>query len=317
MDIKREELTSIIEEVVRRVKEKIDPSSPSQTGAKAQCPTCLCSSSQPSPSPSSCSSCGECVVKKPDEVREIVTTGAARVSAPAKIPAGDIAKACASLAGYIDHTLLKPDAKEDEIVVLCKEAMKNHFASVCVNPSYVPLCSKLLAGSGVMVCTVVGFPLGAMTTEAKAFETRDAVMKGADEIDMVINIGKLKSGDYKTVIEDIQGVVKAAQKKTVKVIIEAAHLNDYEKVIACVLCKAGGAHFVKTSTGFAPSGATVNDVALMRKVVGEEMGVKAAGGIRDCETALNMVHAGATRIGASASVKIIAGEKKSEKKSSY
>lgn len=221
---------------------------------------------------------------------------------------------CEDLAPYIDHTLLKPGATESEIEKLCDEARRYRFASVCVNTSYTELCARLLAGSGVMVCSVVGFPLGAMSTEAKAFETRDAIRHGADEVDMVINVGKLKSGDFAYVCDDIRAVVQAAAGRTVKVIIETALLTDEEKVAACVLAKAAGAHFVKTSTGFGPGGATAADVALMRRTVGDRMGVKASGGIRDCQTAIQMVESGATRIGASASVAIVKGQ---ESKSSY
>ncbi len=312
MEIKKEELIPIIEEVVKRVKQRLENPAIQTQIAGGAVSTCTCPTT--AGTTSSCSGCGECIIKKPDQVKEIISTGADRVSAPSKIKAKDISEKCGTINPYIDHTLLKPDAKEEEVVKLCKEAIQYKFASVCINPSYVPLCSNMLKGSGVKVCTVIGFPLGAMTTEAKSFETRDAVMKGAEEIDMVINVGKLKSGDYKTVIEDVQAVVKSAPNKTVKVIIETANLNDYEKVIACVLAKAGGAHFVKTSTGFASGGATAKDIALMRKVVGDQMGVKASGGIKDCETALDMIEAGATRIGASASVKIVTGDKKMESK---
>ncbi|MFH0792793.1 MAG: deoxyribose-phosphate aldolase, partial [bacterium] len=213
------------------------------------------------------------------------------------------------MAHVIDHTQLKPNAKQEEIEQLCAEALQHKFASVCINPAYVPLCSQLLAGSGVKVCTVIGFPLGSATTESKAFETRDAIRNGADEIDMVINIGQLRSGNYDYVYNDIRAVVVAAQGQTVKVIIETAQLTDDEKIAACVLAKSAGSDFVKTSTGCGGGGATAKDVALMRRVVGPKMGIKAAGGIRDCESASEMLAAGATRIGASASVAIVKGEK--------
>ncbi|MBN1900413.1 deoxyribose-phosphate aldolase [Candidatus Sumerlaeota bacterium] len=209
------------------------------------------------------------------------------------------------LAPFIDHTLLKSNATDKEIEDLCKEAMEYEFASVCINSAYVPLASRLLKDSGIKVCTVVGFPLGAMSPESKAFETRDAVSKGADEIDMVINVGKLKSRDYEYVFRDIESVVRAAQGRCVKVILETASLSDEEKVAGCILAKAASAQFVKTSTGFGKGGATVQDVALMRKVVGSQMGVKAAGGIRTAQSAREMLSAGATRIGASASVAIV------------
>ncbi|MCX6998797.1 MAG: deoxyribose-phosphate aldolase [Candidatus Sumerlaeota bacterium] len=213
------------------------------------------------------------------------------------------------IAPLIDHTLLRPNATDREIEKLCKEGKEYHFASVCLNSAYVSIASHMLAGSGVKVCTVVGFPLGAMSTEAKAFETRDAIAKGADEIDMVINVGKLKSGDYEYVLDDVQSVVRAAQGRCVKVILETASLTDDEKVAGCIIAKAAGANYVKTSTGFGAGGATVEDVALMRRIVGPKMGIKAAGGIRTAEEAQKMIEAGATRIGASASVAIVRGGK--------
>ncbi len=210
------------------------------------------------------------------------------------------------LNSFIDHTLLKADATVEQITKLCQEAREFKFASVCVNSCWVRLCSELLRGSGVAVCTVVGFPLGAMIPEAKAFEAEAAIENGATEIDMVINIGALKSGDYRMVAKDIQVVCDAVHEHgaLLKVIIEACLLTKEEKVIACLLAKNAGADYVKTSTGFSTGGATVEDVALMRKVVGEEMGVKAAGGIRDKETAEAMLDAGADRLGASAGVQI-------------
>ncbi|MEW6649821.1 MAG: deoxyribose-phosphate aldolase [Chloroflexota bacterium] len=213
------------------------------------------------------------------------------------------------IAALIDHTLLKPDATPDQIAQLCFEARKYGFASVCVNPAWVELCAKLLQGCPVKVCTVIGFPLGASTPEVKVFETNHALDQGATEIDMVINIGALKARDLQLVARDVRGVVLAAHARgiIVKVIIETALLTDEEKVIACLMSKEAGADFVKTSTGFSGGGATAHDVALMRRVVGPEMGVKASGGVRTYEDAEEMVKAGATRIGASAGVKIIAG----------
>lgn len=215
------------------------------------------------------------------------------------------------VAAYIDHTLLKPDATPEQVKALCAEAREHGFASVCVNPSYVSLCRAELAGSGVMVCTVIGFPLGAATTESKAREAREAVGNGADELDMVIHVGRLKARDFHYVCEDIRAVVEAAQGRTVKVIIETSLLNKEQKVAASLLTKAGGAHFVKTSTGFAGGGATVEDIALMRSVVGEGFGVKASGGVRDLEGARKLLAAGANRIGASASIAIVSGGKAS------
>jgi deoxyribose-phosphate aldolase len=210
----------------------------------------------------------------------------------------------------IDHTLLKNDATRDEVCKLCEEARKHHFASVCINTTWVPLCRTLLANSGVMVCTVVGFPLGAMAPTAKAYEAREAVRQGAQEIDMVINLGALKSRDYETVFEDICRVVKASGRAAVKVILETGQLTEDEKIIACTLSKLAGATFVKTSTGFGKGGATVEDISLMRRVVGADMGVKASGGVRTQEDALRMRQAGANRIGASASVAIVSGGEK-------
>ena len=211
-------------------------------------------------------------------------------------------------ASLIDHTLLKPTATADQIRQLCAEAREHKFAAVCVNPVWVPLCAELLAGSQVAVCTVVGFPLGADLSEAKAFEAERCIALGASEIDMVINIGALKAQDFVAVRDDIAAVVASshAAGAIVKVIIEAAYLTDEEKIAACVLAKNAGADFVKTSTGFGPSGATAADVALMRRVVGPDIGVKAAGGIRSGDDFKSLVAAGANRIGASAGVKIVA-----------
>ncbi|MEO8257925.1 MAG: deoxyribose-phosphate aldolase [Acidobacteriota bacterium] len=207
----------------------------------------------------------------------------------------------------IDHTLLKADATRQNITDLCREAAQFHFATVCVNPTWVATCARLLAGSGVGVCSVVGFPLGATAPDVKAYETRRVIFDGAREVDMVINVGALKSGDLQVVERDIEAVTASCHDCGVitKVIIEAALLTDDEKVTACTLAKAAGADYVKTSTGFGPGGATPADVALMRRVVGAEMGVKAAGGIRDLEGVQAMIAAGATRVGASAGVKIL------------
>ena len=237
----------------------------------------------------------------PTRVRDVLDAGATRLG----LHAAD--GGASGLAGLIDHTLLKADATENEIVKLCQEAAEWKFASVCVNPTWVALSASKLRGSGVMVCTVVGFPLGATTPDVKQFEARRAIFDGASEIDMVINVGALKSGDVKTVTDDIRGVVSAchAANVTSKVIIETALLTDEEKITACTLSKAAGADFVKTSTGFGPGGATAADVALMRRIVGDEMGVKASGGVKDLEQMKAMVAAGATRIGASAGVRIV------------
>ncbi len=216
----------------------------------------------------------------------------------------------ADVARYIDHTLLKPEATREQVDKLCAEAVEYHLYSVCVNTTWTAYCARKLRGKAVKVCTVVGFPLGAMDSRSKGFETRGAVENGADEIDMVMNVGALKSGDLKTVEEDIRWVLRACRQNTVlKVIIECALLSDEEKVLACQIARRAGAHYVKTSTGFASSGATVEDVALMRRTVGLDMGVKAAGGIHSYEDALAMIQAGASRIGASASVAIVTGTK--------
>jgi len=204
----------------------------------------------------------------------------------------------------IDHTLLKPDAKEEDIIKLCKEAKEYHFCSVCVNPGFVKLCVQELKGSDVKVCTVIGFPLGATTSESKAFEAEDAIKNGASEVDMVINVSRLKDGDDEYVYNDIKAVREASKGALLKVIIETCLLNDDEKVRACLLSKKAKADFVKTSTGFSTGGATAYDVALMRKTVGPEMGVKASGGVRSREDMLKMVEAGANRIGTSSGTKI-------------
>lgn len=209
------------------------------------------------------------------------------------------------LAKYIDHTLLNPSATPNDILTICEEAKRYKTASVCVNSCYVPLVHQALLGSGVMTCCVVGFPLGAMSTEAKAEETRLAVQNGAEEIDMVQNIGYVKAGEWTKVEQDIAAVVKAAAPARVKVILETCLLTEEEKIKCCRLAKSAGAAFVKTSTGFSTGGATAADIALMRQTVGADMGVKASGGIHSAEEALTMLEAGATRIGASSTKKIV------------
>ncbi len=252
----------------------------------------------------------------PDRLRGVLDAGASRVGmyAGGGAPAG--------VAALIDHTLLKPDATRQEIEALCREAAQFKFATVCVNPTWVATAARLLAGSGVGVCSVVGFPLGATTADVKGYETRRAIFDGAREIDMVINVGALKSGDLRLVETDIESVTTPCREAGVlsKVIIEAALLTDDEKVTACTLAKAAGADYVKTSTGFASGGATAADVALMRRVVGADMGVKAAGGVRDLEGMKAMIAAGASRVGASAGVKIVQqsrGEKPSTAAAGY
>lgn len=213
-----------------------------------------------------------------------------------------------NIASYIDHTMLAPQATVSQIRKLCEEAVKYHFASVCVNSCHVALCAELLKGTGVNVCTVVGFPLGAMSTKAKAFEAECAVADGAVEIDMVINVGALKDENWTFVEDDIRAVKKACGGKLLKVILETCLLTDDEIVRACQLSEAAGADYVKTSTGFSKGGATAEAVSLMRKTVGDRLGVKASGGIRDRESALKMIEAGASRLGCSAGVKIMEGE---------
>jgi deoxyribose-phosphate aldolase len=250
---------------------------------------------------------GLCVRTCFDRTGQVVKAGAERLSSTIGVIPQNL-----ELASMIDHTLLKAEATPDQVAQLCFEARKYGFASVCINPAWVELSAKLLEGSPVKVCTVIGFPLGATAPEVKAFETGNSIDHGATEIDMVINIGALKARDLELVARDIRGVVTAAhaKKAIVKVIIEAVLLTDEEKSIACLLSKEAGADFVKTSTGFASGGATVHDVELMRRAVGAEMGVKAAGGVRTYEDAEKLVKAGATRIGASAGVKIIQGPSK-------
>jgi deoxyribose-phosphate aldolase len=237
----------------------------------------------------------------PDRVRGLLDAGASRLGlhATGGRP-GDVAS-------VIDHTLLKPDASRGDIEKLCREAAEYSFATVCVNPTWVSTAARLLRGATTRVCSVVGFPLGATTPDVKHYEAQRAIFDGAREIDMVINVGALKSGDLRLVERDIEAVAVACREAGVlsKVIIEAALLKEDEKVAACTLAKAAGADYVKTSTGFGPGGATAADVALMRRVVGEEMGVKAAGGVKDYESLKAMVAAGATRVGASAGVRIV------------
>jgi deoxyribose-phosphate aldolase len=237
----------------------------------------------------------------PDEVSGVIAAGACRLGLHA---AGGGA---GEIAGLIDHTLLRADATATDIEKLCQEARTFRFATVCVNPTWVAYAHKLLRASGVGVCSVVGFPLGATTPDVKAYETRRAIFDGATEVDMVLNIGALKSGDLRLVEQDIEAVTLPCRDHHVvsKVIIEAALLNDEEKVTASALTKAAGADFVKTSTGFGPGGATVADVTLMRRVVGDSIGVKAAGGVKDLEQMKAMVAAGASRVGASAGVRIV------------
>jgi deoxyribose-phosphate aldolase len=237
----------------------------------------------------------------PSRLQNVIDAGAVRLGYHAT------GGAPSTVAQLIDHTLLKPDATRQDIEQLCREAADHGFATVCVNPAWVATCAALLRSTSVGVCSVVGFPLGATLADVKHFETHRVIFDGAREVDMVINIGALKSGDLRTVERDIEAITAPCRAAGVvsKVIIEAAYLTDDEKISACSLAKAAGADFVKTSTGFGPGGATVADVALMRRIVGQDMGVKAAGGVRDLEGLKAMVAAGASRVGASAGVKIV------------
>ena len=250
--------------------------------------------------------CGSvCVEVCPDRAHEVLAAGACRIGVVSRDPAS-----LGGLAGYIDHTLLKPEATAGDVDELCGEALAHSFASVCVNGTWVKRCAEILAGSPVAVCCVVGFPLGAVAPEVKAYEARRAIEDGACEIDMVMNVGALKSGDDEFVRRDIAGVAEVCHRMgaRLKVILETALLTDDEKVRASRIAKAAGADFVKTSTGFSKGGATAHDIALMRQAVGPTLGVKASGGVRDEKGAREMIAAGATRIGASASVAIVQGK---------
>lgn len=281
----------ITSEVLKTLSVKQDTAAPTPPATGTVCPP-------------ECTVCYLCVTNNPSGVRTILNGGASRVSSTigvVNVPA-DVAK-------YIDHTLLKPEATQDQFEQLCDEAAKYGFYSVCVNSYWVPFCARRLRGKDVKVCSVIGFPLGAMDSRSKGFEARNAIENGASEIDMVINIGALKSGDLDSVEKDIRAVARSCRGTTVlKVIIETCLLTDDEKVLACEVSKKAGAHYVKTSTGFSKGGATAHDIALMRRVVGPTMGIKASGGVRTYEDAKLMIQSGATRIGASASVKIVAAE---------
>ncbi len=245
---------------------------------------------------------GMAVSKKEDEFSAVMQDEQMRIGTT--IGVRDVKE---EVGGYIDHTLLNPDATREEIVELCQEAKEYGFASVCINPAWVSLCNQLLQGTDVKVCTVIGFPLGATTTATKVQETREAIANGADEVDMVMNVGALKEGDTDYVRRDVAAVKEAAGNRILKVILETGLLSESQIAEACKLCKQAGADFVKTSTGFGPGGAKMNDIALMRRVVGGEMGVKASGGVHNFQEAVDMISAGASRIGASAGVSIVSG----------
>lgn len=248
-------------------------------------------------------------------IRQVTEEICSKYGAQTQTPAAGDGYTPADMAKYIDHTYLKPEASVNEIRKICDEAKKYHCASVCVNPSYIQYVAQQLEGSGVTPCCVIAFPFGTSTPEAKAFEASDAASKGAREIDMVINVGAIKSGDWQLVKRDIEGVVNAVKGRAkVKVIIEACLLTDEEKVKACTVAKLAGAAFVKTSTGYSTGGATVEDVRLMRETVGPEMGVKASGGVRTYDDAVAMLKAGANRLGCSSTMKIVSGVKEDEHK---
>lgn len=248
-------------------------------------------------------------------IRQVTEEICSKYGAQTQTPAAGDGYTPADMAKYIDHTYLKPEASVNEIRKICDEAKKYHCASVCVNPSYIQYVAQQLEGSGVTPCCVIAFPFGTSTPEAKAFEASDAASKGAREIDMVINVGAIKSGDWLLVKRDIEGVVNAVKGRAkVKVIIEACLLTDEEKVKACTVAKLVGAAFVKTSTGYSTGGATVEDVRLMRETVGPEMGVKASGGVRTYDDAVAMLKAGANRLGCSSTMKIVSGVKEDEHK---
>ena len=299
-----EDVSAVVDEITERVRRRLQAL---QVGTEKPC------SASPASGPSSkeaepeCApSCFSCPNHDTCGTVGAVRAGAARISP-------DRLRTSQDIAPFIDHTLLKAEATNAEVLKLCDEARKYGFATVCVNAINIGTAARALAGSSVLPIAVVGFPLGAMMPSAKAFETREAVRCGAKEIDMVINLGALKSRDYALVLSDIQSVVNAARPVPVKVILETAQLTADEKIIGSALSKAAGAAFVKTSTGFNGGGATAEDVALMRKVVGDDVGVKASGGVRSTEDAMKMFEAGANRIGASASIAIITGQKSNAK----
>jgi deoxyribose-phosphate aldolase len=292
-----------LDEIAARVRRRLaafkagteEPCTPSPRAAAASEAHAEHPESECGPSCTGCARFDTCATAR------AVRQGVARISP-------DRVRTSADIAPYIDHTLLKAEASRDEVLKLCSEARQYGFATVCVNSVHVATAARALAGSNVLPIAVVGFPLGAMLPGAKAFETREAIRCGAKEIDMVINIGALKSKDFALVLGDIQAVVDAAGRVPVKVILETSGLSSDEKIAGCVLSKAGGAAFVKTSTGFAGGGATAEDVALMRRLVGDDVGVKASGGVRNADDAMKMIQAGANRIGASASIAIVTGK---------
>lgn len=298
------DVNALVEDITERVKRRLDSL---RVGKEEPC-TPAKSGGAKDTSPEQCApSCGECPNHDTCGTSLAIRSGLTQRVSPDKL------RTSQDIAQYIDHTLLKPDATKDEVLKLCDEAKKYGFATVCLNSINIGTAARALHGSNVLPIAVVGFPLGAGIPSAKAFETREAVRCGAREIDTVINIGALKSKDYALVQSDIAAVVNAAKPWPVKVILETSQLSQDEKIIGCALSKAAGAAFVKTSTGFGGGGATVEDVTLMRKIVGDDVGVKASGGIRSTEDATKMIQAGANRIGASASIAIVTGGKSNSK----
>ncbi len=302
MSIKIDNLDEVIEKITEKVAERLIRMGLAPTGTSGPSGSVSCSLE----ASGDCNNCGHCVEKNSTVAGNIVNLGAVRLSANPGIKAGNVSK---EIAATIDHTLLKPEASRDDLIKLCTEAKQYGFATCCVNAANIPLVARELRGSSVLPIAVVGFPLGAGPTQAKCFEAKEAICAGAKEIDMVINIGELKSRNHKFVFEDIKAVVDASRPHKVKVIIETSALDHDEKVAACVLAKAADAAFVKTSTGFGKGGATVEDIILMRKMVGNDMEVKASGGIKSREDAETLIKAGANRLGCSAGVAIVTGKK--------
>ena len=293
-----EGLDHLVDLITEKVQARLNGGSAAASSDPGYDPSAPCTVSM-----DDCNGCGFCVTRKTEAVENLIGIGAARIGAG---PGG--MKPSENMAQLIDHTLLKPEVTREDLKKVTDEARKWGFATVCVNAANIPFVARALRGSNTKPIAVVGFPLGAMTPTAKAFEAREAIRNGAREIDMVINIGALKSKNYGLVCEDICRVVEASKPYPVKVIIEASALERDQKIIACALSKASGAHFVKTSTGFGKHGATIEDVVLMRETVGDDMLVKASGGVRNKEDLKAMVEAGANRIGASASVAIMSGK---------
>lgn len=321
--MKQQDMDNLVEVIANQVKQRIAQSSQPQVEKKGfnQPPvhnstsekvSCIGRADPCYATKDQCEGSGMCAVRKRHVVDAMIQDGASRIGAGLGIVSVDH-----SIAQMIDHTILKPDVTKEQIENVCKEAITYGFATVCVNSANIPIVARLLRGTKVKPIAVVGFPLGASLSSAKAYEALEAIKNGAQEIDMVINIGALKSKDYNVVLDDIAKVVSASKPYKVKVILETGMLTEDEKVVACALAKSAGAHFVKTSTGFGPGGATVSDIQLMRRIVGNDMEVKASGGIRTKSDATAMKVAGADRIGASASVSIVTGASSAEKSKGY